>query len=102
MYFLILLMITASQDMQANAVATSFAAPFRNSALLQVRIPPAPKPVTLSVQPSQTTSGNCVIPLLNALKDDKSTKSNMPIVKPQGKYNMPIVTPVPICGSQEK
>jgi hypothetical protein len=41
-------------------------------------------------------SGNCAIPLLNALKGDKS-KSNMPILKPQGEFKMPIISPIPVC-----
>jgi hypothetical protein len=46
---------------------------------------------------ARPTSGGCAIPLLNALRDDKSGDSKMPILKPQGEFKMPIITPVPVC-----
>jgi hypothetical protein len=54
------------------------------------------------VQPPQANSGNCVIPLLNALKGENAPISNMPVLKPQGEFKMPIVTPVPVCGTPLK
>jgi hypothetical protein len=95
MYFVILLMITASQQLPPSAPQAN-TPNFFNLVVPSFRQTPKPQNIKL-----QTDSGNCVIPLLNALKDDKS-KSNMPIVKPEGKYTMPIITPVPVCGTQEK
>ena len=91
MYFAVLLMITASQEVRMKPLATALALSLRNAHPIAMR---SPSPtIELSLEPN---NGNCAIPLLNALKDDKS-KSNMPILKPQGEFKMPIVTPVPVC-----
>jgi hypothetical protein len=102
MHFVILLMIAASQEMQTKPVATAFAATLPTMTPLQIRKLPAPRPVSLLVQPRQADSGNCAIPLLNALKGENTPISNMPVLKPQGEFKMPIVTPVPVCGTPVK
>jgi hypothetical protein len=95
MYFAILLMITASQQLP-QPVPQANTANFRNLVAPSLHEGLAQQRAKL-----QLNNGNCAIPLLNALKDDKTT-SKMPVLKPEGKYTMPIVTPVPVCGSQEK
>ena len=96
MLLAILLMISAAQEMQSNPVAAAFRRPWFNTKPLQLQAVGNPKPLQLQIQP-ETTSRNCAIPLLQAQKDEKSTHSNMPVVKPQGGHEMAIVTPVPVC-----
>jgi hypothetical protein len=91
MYFAVLLMITASQEMRMKPFATALALSLRKAHPIALRNPSAP--VERNVEPN---TGNCAIPLLNALKNDKAG-SNMPVLKPQGDFKMPIVTPVPVC-----
>jgi hypothetical protein len=84
-------MITASQEIRMKPFATALASSLRSANMIALRN--APGSVELKLEPQ---SGNCAIPLLNALKDDKST-GNMPVLKPQGEFKMPIVTPIPVC-----
>ena len=69
----------------------ALAASVHNAAPISLRIPPKSVNLKMELQP-----GNCAIPLLNTLKDDTSI-SNMPVLKPQGDFKMPILTPVPVC-----
>ena len=86
MNVLILLLITASQEPQVLArhkLATDAFSRVKFSA------PRNPSEIVIKAEGS---SGNCSIPLLEVLKD-KTVQSKMPVLKPEGQFTMPIITP---------
>jgi len=84
------LMITAAQEIRMRPFEMALANA-RKGASISLRVPSESANLKMDLHP-----GNCAIPLLNTLKDDKSI-SNMPTLKPQGDFKMPIITPVPVC-----